>query len=439
MMNLSPLVTDLYQLTMMCAYLNSGKTGKAAFELFVRELPKNRNFLVFLGREEILKVVESLRFTPDDIDYLNSLKLFPDWFLDYLKEFEFTGTVYAFKDGELFFPYEPVVRVEAPIHQAQLLETLLMNQLHPLVLIASKAARVVAVSRGRTVVDFSLRRTHGTDAGLKVAKASYAVGFAGTSNVLAGKLYSVPVVGTVAHSFIMAFRSEKEAFRAYLETFPGHSVLIVDTYDPVRGIKRAIEVAKELGVELKGVRIDSGDLVELSKLAREILDREGFRSAKIILSGGLDEYKIDQVLSAGAPVDAFGVGTKVGTSSDAPYVDFVYKLVEVEGRPIMKTSTGKKMYPGRKQVYRDYSTWKDRLTLVTESSPGEPLLEKIVVNGSPVISPPSLSRIRERFIELFSRVPAPLKNIYTQVNWLPEVSEGVLKLYKQLEEELLGG
>jgi len=431
------LLTDLYQLTMLCAYFENGKTDRSAFELFVRKLPPNRNYLVFLGLEEIKEVLENLRFSPEDLDYLYGLKLFPDTFLDYLKEFRFTGTVYAMDDGQLFFPYEPVVRVEAPILEAQLLETVLMNQLHVPILIASKAARVYTVSRGRALFDFSLRRTHGKDAGLKVAKATYAAGFKGTSNVLAGKLYSIPVVGTVAHSFIMAFESEEEAFRAYLKVFPQNGVLLIDTYDPIRGAERAVKVAKEMGVKLKGVRIDSGDLVEVSKKVRKILDEAGFFETKIILSGGLDEYRIDSLLKRGAVVDAFGVGTKVGTSADAPFVDLVYKMVEYGGKPVMKVSSGKRMYPGRKQVFR--KGWQDYLTLFDETAPGEPLLKKKVENGSFLSPLESLKTVQERLTENLNSLPEELKDIYSQKERLPKVSPKLEKLYLELREALLGG
>jgi nicotinate phosphoribosyltransferase len=430
----SLLLTDLYELTMFYAYLKSGKTEEASFELFVRELPENRSYLVFAGLEELVKELEELRFKDEEIDYLHSLKLFPDEFLDFLKDFRFTGKIYAMREGEIFFQNEPVIRVEAPIYQAQLLETLIMNQIHISTLIASKGARVYTVARGRKLADFSLRRTHGADAGLKVARSTYLTGFDGTSNVLAGKLYSIPVIGTVAHSFIMAFKSEEEAFRAYLEAFPEHGVLLVDTYDTLEGVRRAIKVAKELKVQLKGVRLDSGDVVELAKLTRKLLDEAGFRRCKIIVSGGLDEYKIDEILRKGAPVDAFGVGTKLGTSADSPYVDFVYKLVQVEERPIMKTSPGKKMYPGKKQVFRD--NWEDTVAVWGEELPGEPLLHKVMENGKRVGKIATLKEAREYFLERINSLPEEFKDIHRKRENKVKISQKLKELYERVLKEI---
>ncbi|MEO2068053.1 MAG: nicotinate phosphoribosyltransferase [Desulfurobacteriaceae bacterium] len=432
------LFTDLYELTMMCAYLDNEKKEWSAFELFVRKLPKNRNYLVYAGLNDVIEIVENLSFSKEDIDYLYSLKLFPDWFLDFLKEFRFSGNIYSMKEGTLFFQHEPVLRVEAPIYEAQLLETILMNQIHVSSLIATKAARVFSVSKRRTLADFSLRRTHGFDAGLKVARNSYIAGFDSTSNVLAGKIFGIPVVGTVAHSFIMSFESEEKAFRAYAKTFPQNTVLLIDTYDTVQGIKKAIEVAKELelkGYKLKGVRIDSGNYIELSKLARKLLDEAGLFHAKIVISGGLDEYKIEEILKSQAPVDAFGVGTKLGTSEDSPYIDFIYKLVELDGKPVMKTSEGKKMYPGRKQVFRQ--TDKDIVAYFEEKFEGEPLLEKVMENGKLIKKLPNLREIRDYFIFNFENFPEEIKDIHQKREYPVVVSEKLESLYEKLKN--LGG
>ncbi len=433
-MRTSPLFTDLYELTMMNAYLKAGKTEWASFELFVRELPKNRNYLVFAGLNDVVELLQDYRFKSEDIDYLYSLKLFPDDFLDFLKEFRFTGNLYTMREGEIFFQNEPVLRVEAPIYEAQLFETAIMNQVHISSLIATKAARVFSVAEGKKLADFSLRRTHGFDAGMKVARSSYLAGFDATSNVLAGKVYGIPVVGTVAHSFIMAFESEEEAFRAYLEAFPNNGILLVDTYDTIEGIKRAIRVAKEMGVPLKGIRLDSGDVVELSKIARKLLDEAEFKETKIIVSGGLDEYRIKEILERGAPVDAFGVGTKLGTSADSPYIDFVYKLVEFNGKPVMKTSSGKKMYPGKKQVFRNEDC--DVVGVFGEELPGEPLLEKVMENGKTIKELPTLKEAREYFLDRFSKLPDEIKRIDRKIEYPVKISEKLKELYRKTLSEI---
>ncbi|WP_456465384.1 nicotinate phosphoribosyltransferase [Desulfurobacterium sp.] len=431
------LLTDLYELTMMCAYIDNGKKEVASFELFTRVLPQKRNYLVYAGLQDVVDYLENFSFSKDDIDYLYSLNLFPDWFLDFLKEFRFTGNLYSMDEGTPFFPHEPVLRVEAPIYEAQLFETAILNMTHISTLIASKAARVYSVSRGKVLSDFSLRRTHGKDAGIKVARSTYIAGFSSTSNVLAGKIYGIPVVGTVAHSFIMSFKTEEEAFRAYLKTFPDRSILLVDTYDTVKGIEKAIEVAlelKEKGYTLRGIRLDSGNILELSKLARKMLNKHGFRETKIIVSGGLDEYKVDELLSRGAPIDIFGIGTKVGTSSDSPYVDFVYKLVELDGKPVMKTSSGKKMYPGKKQVYRLESF--DRITVWGEKSEGRPLLKPIFLSGKRVVELPSLERVREHFLSEFEKLDDSVKDIYKKFTRPVEISERLNQLYEETYREI---
>jgi len=436
----SPLFTDLYELTMFCAYLDNEKKERAAFELFTRKLPPNRNYLIFAGLEPLLKEIENLRFSKEEIDYLYSLKLFPDWFLDYLREFRPSVTVYAMAEGTPFFEHEPVLRIEGPIYEVQLLETLVMNQIHISSLIASKAARVYTVAKGKKLVDFSLRRTHGKDGGLKVARSCFLAGLNGTSNVLAGKLYGIPVVGTVAHSFIMAFEKEEDAFRAYAKTFPNNTVLLVDTYDTVEGIKKAIKVGKELeqkGFKLKGIRLDSGNVIKLSFLARKLLNEENMNYVQIIVSGGLDEYKIDEILSAGAPVDGFGVGTKVGTSADAPYIDFVYKLVEFNQKPVMKTSIGKKMYPGKKQVFRCSNF--DILAYFSETYEGTPLLDKYMENGKVVKRFPTLSEIREYTISQIEKLPKELLSIREKHQYPVKISEKLENLYEKVKKELEEG
>ncbi|MCX7990260.1 MAG: nicotinate phosphoribosyltransferase, partial [Aquificaceae bacterium] len=276
------LLTDLYELTMAQAYLEAGKRGRAVFSLFVRKLPENRNFLVSCGLEPLLEHLQNFRFTEEDLKYLKSLNLFKGWFLDYLEAYEFRGDLYAIGEGRIVFHNEPLVQVEGPLPEVQLLETLVINLMHYNTLLASKSARCYIASRGRTLVDFGLRRAHGFDAGLYGARASYITGFAGTSNLLAGKRYSLPVFGTMAHSFVMVFEEEKEAFRSFARSFPDKTVLLIDTYDTLQGAKRALELLKE-GVRVVGVRIDSGDVERLSREVRALFDREGFRDVKIVV------------------------------------------------------------------------------------------------------------------------------------------------------------
>jgi len=286
----------------------------ATFSLFIRNYPPGRNFFVSAGLADALTYLENLQFSREDVAFLAKTDLFKSDFLDYLKEFRFTGEVWAIPEGRLFFAEEPILEVRAPLIEAQLVETYLINTLNLQVMIASKAARCVAAARGRPLIDFSLRRTQGRDAGLKVARASYIAGFIGTSNVLAGKIYHIPVYGTMAHSFVVSFSSEMAAFRAFARTFPKNTILLVDTYDSLVGVKKAVEVGREMekkGARLKGIRLDSGDITRLSQAARQILDGAGFKETMIFASGAFDEYKIQQVLAKGAQVDSFGVGTKM--------------------------------------------------------------------------------------------------------------------------------
>jgi nicotinate phosphoribosyltransferase len=374
------LLTDLYELTMLQAYFDSGMNEIAAFDFFVRRLPQQRDYLVACGLEDVLQYLTELHFSDDSINYLRSLRTFSDAFLDHLRGFHFTGDVYAIPEGSIVFPNEPIVEVIAPIHEAQLVETYLMNQIHFQTLAASKAARVVAAAAGKPVIDFGLRRMHGTDAGLKAARAFYIAGVKATSNVLAGKIYGMPVAGTMAHSYVQAHANELEAFSEFVKSFPS-TVLLVDTYDTIEGVRHVTELQKRLGSQFRvgGVRLDSGDLAVLSKQARQVLDEAGLQNVEIIVSSSLDEYAIEQLVACGAPIDAFGVGTKMAVSSDAPYLDTAYKLVEYAGRPRMKHSEAKTNLPGRKQVFRQSN--QDVIGLFNESIQGEPLLVKVMENG----------------------------------------------------------
>ena len=407
------LCTDLYELTMAQSYLYEGKTGTAVFSLFVRKLPKNRNFLVSAGLETLIKRLESFRFSEEELKYLRSLGIFKEDFLDYLRDFEFRGNLYAIPEGRIYFQSEPVVQVEASLPEAQILETLVINTIQFESLIASKAVRSYLVAKGRKLIDFGFRRAHGLEAGILAARASYIAGFDGTSNVEAGRLFGIPVVGTMAHSYVMIFESEEEAFRAFARLYPDRTIFLIDTYDTTLAAKKVVELAKE-GVPVVGVRIDSGDVVELSKEVRKTLDQAGLKEVRIVVSGGADEYEIKRWLEEGAPIDAFGVGTKFITSADAPYLDIAYKLVEYEGKPKYKLSPGKKTFPYKRQVYRHYENGKfsyDEVVRYEKEKEGEKLVEKIVENGRLVKALPSLKEIREVLMEELQRLPEELKDI----------------------------
>ncbi len=439
------LVTDLYQLTMAASYLEQNMSAPATFSLFIRAYPSNRNFFVAAGVEELLGFLENFRFQKEDLDYLDTLGIFKPEFLDYLGNMKFTGQVRAMPEGTIFFKDEPVLEVTAPIIEAQLVETLVINMINLSTMVATKAARCVNAARGRRLVDFALRRTQGIDAGLKVARSSFLAGFIGTSNVLAGKIYGIPVFGTMAHSYITSFPSEIEAFRAFAETFPQNTVLLVDTFDPIAGTKHAVKVAKELaekGNQLRGVRLDSGDLVELSIKVREILDENGLRDVQIFASGGFDEFKIADVLNRGAKIDAFGVGTKMGVSADAPYFDMAYKLVQYDGRPVMKLSTGKVTYVGAKQVFRffdpDGFIDHDTLGLKGENYPSaQTLLQTFMVSGKRVREPDDLQAVKMRFEKEFKRLPQQLKTLDAEKKLRVEISEELEKLQQEVKQQII--
>ncbi|HUN58813.1 MAG TPA: nicotinate phosphoribosyltransferase [Candidatus Binataceae bacterium] len=349
------LITDLYELTMAASYFALGYNQPACFDLIVRRMPPRRGFLVAAGLERLLEALEDFHFTADALDYLASLQLFTPEFLDFLGKLRFTGEIHALPEGSIFFSEEPLLEVRAPLIEAQLIETLVINQIGMASLIATKAARCVIAAGGRRLVDFGLRRSHGVDAGLIAARSSYMTGFIGTSNVLAGRRYGIPVYGTMAHSYVMVHDREREAFEHFVAMFPQLSTLLVDTYDTARGVENAAQVAGELkdhGGRLQAVRLDSGDLADLASRARRILDQHGLQDVPIFASGNLDELKIQALLRGGAPIDAFGVGTEMDVSADAPSLDIAYKLSEYNGIPRIKTSLGKMSLPGRKQVFR---------------------------------------------------------------------------------------
>ncbi len=407
------LCTDLYELTMAQSYLYEGKTGKAVFSLFVRKLPERRNFLISAGLETLLKRIENFKFGDEEIKYLKSLGIFKDDFLDYLREFEFDGSIYAIPEGRIVFQNEPIVQVEASIPKAQLLETMVINTVQFETMIASKAVRSYLVAKGKKLVDFGFRRAHGLEAGILAARASFIAGFDGTSNVEAGRRFGIPVIGTMAHSYVMIFEKEEDAFRAFARLYPNNAVFLVDTYDTIEAVKKVVKLAKE-GVPAVGIRIDSGDIVKLTKEARKILDENGLNNVRIIVSGGVDEYKIREWLEKGAPIDGFGVGTKFITSADAPYFDIAYKLVEYEGKPKYKLSPGKKTFPYKRQVYRYYKEEKmayDETIKWDEKREGEPLVKLYVENGKLKEKLPSLEEIKEIVMEELDKLPEAFKDI----------------------------
>jgi nicotinate phosphoribosyltransferase len=383
------LFTDLYELTMLQAYFNEGMDETAVFDLSIRSLPPERNFLVACGLEQALEYLETLHFSETALAYLDSLGLFTPAFLDCLRSFRFTGRVRAVAEGTIVFAQEPLLEVCAPIMQAQLVETWLLNQVTFGTLIASKGARAVLAAPGKTLVDFGSRRAHGSDAAIKAARALYLAGYDSTSNVLAGQRYGIPVAGTMAHSYILAHDSEREAFRRFLESYP-ETVLLVDTFDTEEGTRTAVDVVRELGdPRIRGIRLDSGDLAELAKLTRRILDDAGLTSVRIFASGGLDEAEIASLLAAGAPIDAFGVGTSAVVSNDVPAIDSTYKLVSYAGTSRIKLSPGKVNLPGEKQVFRHWEGERmsgDVIALSHEELEGTPLLEVVMEDGQRTVA-----------------------------------------------------
>ncbi len=435
------LLTDLYQLTMMQAYLEEGLEGEAAFSLFVRRLPRQRNFLLACGLDDALDYLERLRFSEDALRYLSSLRLFSDAFLRRLAELRFTGDVHAVPEGTPIFAGEPVLEVVAPLPVAQLVETAVMNQVHLQIVAASKAARVVAAARGRTVVDFGLRRIHGADAGIKVARAVFVAGVDATSNVLAGRLYGIPVAGTMAHSYVQAHDLQLDAFRAFARRYP-RTTLLVDTYDTLAGVRDVVRLARELGpaFQVRALRLDSGDLLELSRQARRILDEAGLQKVELFASGGLDEHAVDRLVRGGAPIAGFGVGTAMGVSDDAPTVDIAYKLVSYAGRGRMKLSPGKALLPGRKQIFRverDGRAERDVLAILGEEHPGRPLLSRVMAGGRRLFPRPELAELRARAREELARLPAPLLDLAPASRPYPvEVSAGLAELRDELAASL---
>lgn len=442
------LFTDYYELTMCASYFDNKNFEPATFDLFIRRLPENRSYFLFAGLEDALQYLQNITFTDEHLAYLKKLGFRQD-FLDYLHDFKFTGDVWAVPEGTIAFPNEPLIRVTAPIIEAQLVETFLLNTINLQTMIATKASRVVHAAKGKSVIEFGLRREQGIDAGMKVARSSYIAGCQGTSNVLAGMAYGIPVFGTMAHSFIMSYHKEIDAFRAFAKTFPNKSTLLIDTYDDMAGAEKAVIVAKELetkGYKLGGVRLDSGDLAETSKKIRKMLDDNGLGYVKIFASGNLDEFKIMQLIDDGARIDAFGVGTKMGTSADHPYLDVIYKLcetLEADGSfsPIMKLSKDKITLPGRKQVYRFKNEAgffeKDLIALSDEKVNSEPLLVKVMEQGKLIYGLPTINEIRAKAADNLSKLPAEFKALTNAPVYLVELSQKLQNLVETTKSQLI--
>ncbi|MBY4676830.1 nicotinate phosphoribosyltransferase [Marinobacterium arenosum] len=443
----SPQLTDLYQLTMLQSYLDQGMDRPAVFEFFVRSLPARRNFLVSAGLEQLLDFLAQARFSDAELDYLAGCGYFQRNLIDYLARFRFSGEVYAIAEGSLFFGNEPLLRVCAPLPEAQLIETRLINLLQLPTLVATKAARCrLAAGPDKLLVDFGLRRAHGAEAGLLAARACYIGGFDGSSNVLAGQQYGLPIMGTMAHSYIQAHEQEADAFRHFVSSQPGNLVLLIDTYDTARGAARAAALADELqprGLKVKAVRIDSGELDQEAMRVREILDKAGHPEIGIFASSSIDEYLIEQLSEQGAPIDGYGIGTSLTTSEDAPFLNCAYKLQEYAGIPRRKRSSGKATWPGVKQLYRHYRADGkldyDRLCCAEETDDsGQPLLQPVMRDGRRLTPAEPLSAIRRRVGQQLASLPVELRQLSEPASFRLEISEQLQQLARQTDQRYAG-
>ena len=441
------LSTDLYELTMAQAFLEAGIVERqATFELSVRALPPHRGYLVVAGLEQALAYIRDLHFRPEALAYLEGSGHFRREFVDYLESMRFTGSVAAIPEGTVYFPPGPLLRVTAPIIEAQILETFLLTTLTFQSMVCSKASRIVEAAAGRDVIDFSPRRGHGPQAGLLAARASYIGGCIGTSNVLANDEFGIPVFGTMAHSFIMLHPDEEEAFRVFSRSYPNDPTLLIDTFDTLEGARIAVKLLPELaqrGQRLAGVRLDSGDLLELSLQVREILDKGGASSAKIFASGDLDEHKIAALVTNGAKIDGFGVGTQLGTSGDAPALSSTYKLVACEDNsgnevPVIKLSTAKVSLPGRKQIWRQYNDSGDLIGdtvgMEDEDLPGEPLLVPYMADGRLLQRTPALEKIRSRATDQVASLPVGARGLRNPEAYPVEISAALVTVMEQLQQ-----
>jgi len=442
----SALLTDLYQLTMLQGYFDQGMEGTAVFEFFVRKLPPARNFLVAAGLEQALSFLENLCFTAAELDWVANHGAFRPDFVNYLERIRFTGDVHAMAEGTPFFTNEPILRVTAPIAEAQLVESRLINLLHFQTLIASKAARSVLMAPGKLLVDFGLRRAHGAEAGLLAARASYLAGFAGSATVLAAPLYGVPVFGTMAHSFVQAHDDESAAFEHFARSLPDNVILLIDTYDTEAAAEKVVRLAPKLardGIKIKGVRLDSGDLADHAFMVRRILDDGGLTETTIFASGSVDEYVLARLQERNAPIDGYGIGTHMDTSADAPYLDCAYKLVEYAGTARRKRSEGKVLWPGRKQVYRSYDNdgrmTGDLLTIESDSADGEALIQPVMRAGARLAPGISLNESRAHALHGLQSLPEALKRLDQAPAYPVRVAEAVEQLARAVDEQQLHG
>jgi len=436
----SALLTDFYQLTMLAAYHEQGMTDTAVFEFFVRKLPPGRNFFIAAGIESVLDFLEGFAFTAEEIDWLAGLGRFKPAFLAWLGKLRFTGSVEAMPEGTPFFTDEPILRVIAPLPEAQIVETRLINLLQFETLIASKAARVRLAAGDRLLVDFGLRRAHGAEAGLLSARASYLAGFDGTSNTLAGMRWNIPVYGTMAHSFVQAHATELTAFESFARVHPQATTLLIDTYDTEAAAATLVPLARKLraeGIAIRAVRLDSGDLLAHARKVRAILDAGGLHEIRIFASGNLDEYEIVRLLAGGAPIDGFGVGTRMNVSADQPYLDCAYKLQEYAGRPRRKRSEGKATWPGRKQVFRRFDTQGmmvgDVLTVAGDAQEGTPLLACVMRDGKRLGPTPPLAELRSRTRTQLAALPEPLRRNEATAPYPVIVAEPLIRLAAEVD------
>jgi nicotinate phosphoribosyltransferase len=441
----SPLTTDLYELNMVQAYLDQAEDKEAVFEFFVRRLPARRGFLLAAGLDDALAYLESLRFSSSEIDWLKSTGRFRSNLIDYLAGFRFTGDVHAMPEGTACFADEPLIRITAPLPMAQLVETRLINILHFQTLIASKAARMVLAAPGKILSDFGLRTAHGAEAGLFSARASYIAGFAGAANVLAGERYGIPVVGTMAHSFVQVHDDEMIAFENFARARPEGVILLIDTYDTEAGTRKVVDLAPKLkadGIAIRGVRIDSGDLAGMARNVRVILDAGGLKDVIILASGGINEDVLQTMMAGKAPIDGFGIGVNLDASIDAPSLDCAYKLQEYAGKPRRKLSEGKVTWPGRKQIWRAYSSdgrmCGDILSLENDSLSGEQLISPVMRAGKRLTPAPTLAQVRERAARELARLPEPLRKLEAGVDYPVQISETLRALAAQIDAQTRG-